>query len=199
MDLDNGEGAVIIKDDAKNSKESNHPTDYHIDSDTEADLIQVGEENFKQENDHCGYLDLAISKAHDDEEREKFKRWKTTISEVELNCRSIDNCTDAVYLIWLSEIASSDHFRNWPKIDEMFITLDQHFADLMHDNNDRIVCTISSYSELLRALSILHLYGDIITEDLYNWIYEQLISNLGLRPEFVYKRLNEKGWEAHAE
>jgi len=201
LDLDNGEDAVITKEAVKNQKfkESNHSPDNHIGSGSEVNLVQMGEANFKQENDYCGYLDVAISKAHDDEEREKFKRWKTTLLEIELNCCSIDNYTDAVQLIWLSEVASSDHFRNWPKIDEMFVMLDQHFADLMHDNADRIVCTISSYSELLRALSILHLYGDIISEELYCWIYEQLISNLGLRPEFVCKRLNEKGWEAHAE
>lgn len=200
LDLDNGEDAVITKDTVKDQKfeDSNHPNDNHISSGAEANLIQMGEANFKQENDYCGYLDFAISKAHDEEEREKFKRWKTTLFEVELYCCSIDNCTNAVQLIWLSEVASSDHFRNWPKIDEMFIMFDQHFADLMHENADGIVCCISSYSELLRALSILHLYGDIMSKELYCWIYEQLISNLGLRPEFVYKRLNEKGWVNHA-
>lgn len=201
LDLDNGEDAIITKDTIKNQKfeESNHPAENHIGSGTEANLIQLGEANFKQENDYCGFLDFAISKAHDDEEREKFKRWKTTLLEVELNCRSIYNCTNAVQLIWLSEVASSDYFRNWPKIDEMFIKLDQHFVDLLHNNADGIVCTINSYSELLRALSIFHLHGDIISEELYCWIYEQLISYLGLRPEFIYKRLNEKGWKAHAE
>ncbi len=200
LDLDDGEDAVITKDAVKNLKieESNHPTDNHVCSSTVANLIQMGEVNFKKENDYCGYLDFAISKAHDDDEREKFKRWKTTLLEVELNCRYIDNCTNVVQLIWLSEIASSDHFRNWPKIDEMFVMFDQHFVDLMYDNADGIICTISSYSELLRALSILHLFGDIMSKELYCWIYEQLISNLGLRPEFVYKRLNEKGWVNHA-
>ncbi len=200
LDLDNGEDAAIIKDSIKNQKfeDSNLPTDKLISLETEADLIQMGEENFKQENNYCGYLDFAISKAHDDEERQKFKRWKTTLLEAELNCRSIDNCTNVVQLIWLTEVAISDHFRNWAKIDEMFIMFDQHFLDLMHDNAGEIVCTISSYSELLRALSILNLNGDIMSKELYCWIYEQLLSNLGLRPEFVHKRLNEKGWVNHA-
>lgn len=200
LDLDNGEDAVITKGAIKNQKseESNHPTDNHIDSGTIVNIIQLGEANFKQENDYCGYLDFAISNAHDDDEKEKFKRWKTTLHEAELNCHILDNCTNVVQLISLSEVASSDHFRNWPKIDEMFVMLDQHFTDLMHDNADGIVCIISSYSELLRALSILHLYGDIMSKELCCWIYEQLISNLGLRPEFVYKRLIEKGWVNHA-
>lgn len=201
LDLDNGEDAVITKDAVKNQKfeESNRAIDKHIYSSSEANLIHMGEATFKQDNDYCGYLDFAILKAHDDEEREKFKRWKNTLLEVELNCLSIDNCTNVVLFIWLSELASSDYFRNWPKIDEIFIMFDQHFVNLINDNADGIVCTINSYSELLRALSILHQNGDIMSKDLYDWIYEQLISNLGLRPEFIYKRLNEKGWEAHAE
>lgn len=201
LDLDGGEDAVITKDTVKNQKfeESNRPTNKNISSNDEVNLIHMGEATFKQDNDYCGYLDFAISKAHDDEEREKFKRWKNTLLKVELNCRSIDNCTNIVQLIWLSEIASSDHFRNWPIVDEMFIMFDQHFVDLINYNAEGIVCTINSYSELLRALSILHMNGDIMSEELYNLIYEQLISNIGLKPEFVYKRLNEKGWEAHAE
>ena len=201
LDLDNGEDAVITKDADKNQKpeESNRATDNLIGSGIEVNLIQMGEKTFKQENDYCGYLEFAISKAHDDEERDKFKRWKAILLDVESNCRIIDNCINAIQLIWLSEVASSDHFRNWPKIDEMFIMLDQHFASLMHDNADGIVCTISSYSELLRALNILSVNGDILSRELYCWIYEQLISNLGLRSEFVCKRLNEKGWKAHAE
>jgi hypothetical protein len=199
LDLDDGEDAVFTKDDSVNliSRKRTPPADCHIDSTPEENLIQLGEKNFVLKNDYCGYLDFVISMAHD-EERVKFKRWKTVLSEVELNCLSIDNCTNAAQLIWLSEIAGSDHFRNWPSIDEMFIMFDQHFVDLMHDNADGIVCTINSYSELLRALSILHLYGDIISKEVYCWIYEQLISNLGLKSEFVHKRLNEKGWSNHA-
>jgi len=201
LDLDNGEDAVITKDALKNQEfeEIDNSNDNNISSVVEENLIQIGETNFKQENDYCGYLDFSISKAHDDEEREKFERWKATLLEAELNCFSINNFNNAVQLIWLSEVASSDYFQNWPKIDEMFIMFDHHFADLIYDNADGIVCTINSYSELLRALNILHRYGDIMSEETYFWIYEQLISNLGLRPEFIYKRLNEKGWEVHAE
>lgn len=201
LDLDNGVGAVITSTVDKNqiSEEYNYPTDNHTGSGSELNLIQIGEETFKQENDYLGYLDFAISKAHDGDEREKFRRWKTILLEVKMNCRSIENCINASQLIWLSEVACSDHFRNWPEIDEMFIMFDQHFVDLIHDNANGIVCTIGSYSELLRALNILHLNGDILSEELYCWIYEQLISNLGLRSEFVNKRLNEKGWDAHAE
>lgn len=81
----------------------------------------------------------------------------------------------------------------------MFIMLDQHFTSLLHNNSDSIICTVSSYSELLSALSILHNYGDILSEELYDWIFEQLVSNLGLKPEFIYKRLKEKGWATNVE
>lgn len=201
LDLDDGDDAVITKDVVNNqeSEERDLPSDNHIGSSIDIDLIQIGEDTFKQENNYCGYLDFVISKAHDEEEREKFKRWKTILLEVERNCHSIDTCIDAVQLIWLSEVASSDYFRNWSKIDEMFIMVDQHFVDLMHDNAEEIICTISSYSELLKAMSIIYQNGDIISGELCCWIYGQLISNLGLRYEFVYKRLSEKGWKVHAE
>ncbi|MBZ4670323.1 MAG: hypothetical protein JG769_627 [Oscillospiraceae bacterium] len=199
LDLDNGEEAVIIKDSTQKSEESNHITDKLIGTGTEANLIQIGEKSFKQENDFCGYLDLVISSAHDDEEREKFKRWKAVLQEVELSCHSLDKCKNIVQLIWLSEIANSDHFRNWSKVDEMFIMLDQHFTNLLYSNSDSIICTVNNYSELLMALNILHNYGDILSEELYDWIFEQLISNLGLKPEFIYKRLKEKGWATHGE
>ncbi len=200
LDLDDGEDAVFTKDDSANqiSRKLTTPADSHINSTPEENSIQMGEKNFELENDYCGYLDFVIAKAHDDEEREKFKRWKIILSEIESNYLSIESCKNAVQLIWLSEVAGSDHFRNWLRIDEMFIMFDQHFADLIHDNANEIVCTISSYSELLRALSILQMYGDIISKEVYCWIYEQLISNLGLKSEFVHKRLSEKGWSSHA-
>ena len=200
LDLDDGEDAVISNDAERTQKfdDIHLPTDNHIGSGDEISLIQIGEETYMKENDYCGYLDYAISNAHDDVEREKFKRWKTTLIEVDLSCRSIDSCIDVVQLVWLSEVASSDYFRNWPKIDELFIMFDQHFLDLIHENADRISCTITSYSELLRALIILDLNGDIMSKELYCWVFQQLISNLGLKSEYIHKRLNEKGWEINA-
>jgi len=197
LDLDDGESAVFKKDINENQifEEHKPPNGSLIGTAVDENIVHIGEKNFEQKNDYCGYLNYAISKAHDDEEREKFKRWKTILSEVERNCLSIDDCRNAEQLIWLSEIADSDHFRNWPQIDEMFVSVDQHFTDLVNNSADEIVCTINSYSELLRALSILNLNGDIMSKEIYCWIYEQLISNLGLKPEFVYKRLNEKGWK----
>ena len=58
-----------------------------------------------------------------------------------------------------------------------------------------IVCDISSYDDWLVALSVLNTNKVILGEDLYNAIYDLLLSQIGLKTKYIKDRLREKGWD----
>ncbi len=58
-----------------------------------------------------------------------------------------------------------------------------------------IVCDISNYDEWLVALSILNTNKTVLGEDLYNAIYDLLLSQIGLKTKYIKDRLREKGWD----
>jgi hypothetical protein len=199
LDLDDGEDAVISQE---ATSQPNAETDIlSIDitpvSDPEYEETQSVESDFKSQNDYCGYLDAIISTTLNEEEREKLREWKSILTKTESN-DNLNDCLEVSQLIWLSEIAGSDYFKNWSKIDELFISYDEHFLKLIHDSSDKVVCVIGNYHELLKSLRILYLYGDIMSEEIHDWLFEQIVSNLGLKSKFVTERLNEKGWNIHA-
>lgn len=56
-------------------------------------------------------------------------------------------------------------------------------------------CEIAGYDEWLTALTILNSNKAVLGEDLYNAIYDMLLSQIGLKVKFIQDRLREKGWE----
>jgi hypothetical protein len=193
IDLDGGDVAVSTFN--SNSSSTN---DANYISPTEEKLITFGEKGFAPENDYCGFLDVVTSKANDDYDKQRFTQWSNVLTEAErISQTDIGTYTDVAILIWLAEIAGSDYFRNWNKIDELFYILDSHFTELVRDAKESVTCIIDSYSEWLRTLDILCRYGDIICETVYDFAFELVVSNLGLKAKFVTERLNEKGWNAH--
>ena len=58
-----------------------------------------------------------------------------------------------------------------------------------------IECNIQGYDEWIAALTILNTNKVILGEDLYNAIYDRLLSQIGLKTKFIHDRMREKGWE----
>ncbi len=58
-----------------------------------------------------------------------------------------------------------------------------------------IVCNIQGYDEWIVALTILNTNKVILGEELYNAIYDRLLSQIGLKTKFIHDRMREKGWE----
>ncbi|MDD4590635.1 MAG: hypothetical protein PHG06_09455 [Parabacteroides sp.] len=193
IDLDGGDVAVSTPNSSSNSE--NALCDIPP---TEEELIELGEKEFAPRNDYCGFLDAAISKTYNNYDKQRFTQWRNVLSEAErvIQTEKI-TCTDVAILIRLAEIADSDYFRNWDKIDELFYTLDSHFTELVRTFKESVTCVIGSYPEWLQILDILCRYGDIISEIVYDLAFELIVSNLGLKAKFVTERLFEKGWNVH--
>lgn len=83
----------------------------------------------------------------------------------------------------------------------------KHFQMIMHEDVSHdgqisnyassIKCELGNYTDWIRALQILNLYGATYDKMLFNSIFDLVSSNLGLRAKFVSDRLLEKGWKTH--
>ncbi len=58
-----------------------------------------------------------------------------------------------------------------------------------------IECNISGYDEWIAALTILNTNKTLLGEDLYDAIYDRLLSQIGLKSKYIHDRMREKGWE----
>lgn len=200
LDLDGGEESVIIP-----SKYTPRNTNMQLPPDMTSatepnDLFLRKEIEYVLNGNFRGYLDFLITISNDDDNKIKFARWKSILNEVETTIQiGIDEYTNVAILIWLSEIIGSNYFKKWDKISKLFNTFENHFKNLIQKDKNFISCIIGSYHEWLSALIILNRFGTLINSAIYNIAYELVISNLGLKAKFVSERLNEKGWEIHAE
>ena len=196
LDLDDGEDSVVSPDvyTPVNSSELPFPT---LES---TDILLRGKTEYEPNENYNGFLELLITITNDDENKAKFTRWKNVLNEAETTFQiGIGEHTNIATLIWLSEIIGSVYFKNWNSIDHLFKTFENHFMTLVKTDKNSVGCTISSYDEWLDALIALNRFGALINGDVYNVAYELVIANLGLKTKFVAERLNEKGWETHAE
>lgn len=57
-----------------------------------------------------------------------------------------------------------------------------------------IECNVDSYSEWVTALESINRNKDYLGSNLYEIIYERLLSMIGLKAKFVEDRFKEKGW-----
>ena len=200
LDLDDGEEAVISPRIYIPSAIQSQPASASAVATEPAGLISHGETEYAPLGDLKGYLDFLTSAAYEDETKAKFARWASVLGEAETVCRSgIRKYTNVAMVIWLAEIAGSEYFRNWDKIDHLFDAFESHFKGMIQRDRNGIGCAIRSYSEWLEALAVLSRYGALIDGTVYSVAFELVVSNLGLKAKFVSERLDEKGWEAHAE
>lgn len=58
-----------------------------------------------------------------------------------------------------------------------------------------IECNINDYDEWIAALTILNTNKTILGDELYDAIYDRLLSQIGLKSKFIHDRMREKGWE----
>jgi hypothetical protein len=143
------------------------------------------------------YLDSLVKAAVCEEDESKFKRWKVIISEVEkLNRIGFDDYKNIGLLIWVLEIANSEYFMDWPVTKTLLEVLNRHFIKLVQKEKSSIIFRIDSYNEWLKALELLHRYGETLDNAVYDVAFELIVSSLGLKAKFVNERLNEKGWKA---
>lgn len=201
LDLDGGEEAVISPSTYRPSTKQPQPPSSITAATEPVDLITYGEAEYAPLGNFRGYLDFLTSVSCDDESKAKFARWRYVISEAEATCQNgISEYTNIAMVIWLAEIAGSVYFKNWGMINDLFATFKKHFKDLAKGANGCIGCVIDCYDQWLEALSILSRFGALIDSIIvYRVAFELVVSNLGLKAKFVSERLNEKGWEAHAE
>jgi hypothetical protein len=154
--------------------------------------------DYSVNEDWSGYLDWLIERSIVDSEKEHFLLWKATLSEVDGLIRiGVDTCRDLTLLIWTASIAASDYFNCWTNIQELYLTINRHFAAMVHADRESVLCPIDSYRELLLALDILNRYGDSMDRTVYGVAFEMLISNFGLKSKFLTERLSEKGWNTN--
>lgn len=57
-----------------------------------------------------------------------------------------------------------------------------------------IMCKVSGYNDWLECLTIMYHSSKYLSSVLYNAIYDDLMSNLGLKAKYIADRFNEKGW-----
>lgn len=191
IDLDEGEDAVVSP---------------YLHTSATADLspeVSVNTGNFHNEIDFAlsenwsACLDMLVEFADCESEKEKYKLWKKTLSDVDSLVRNgISGCRNVALLIWITEITYSSYFNKWLVIEMLFTSLNRHFVALVKTDKASIVCSIENYNELLRALDVLSRYGASMDQMVYEVMFELLISNLGLKSKFVNERLKEKGWKA---
>ena len=62
------------------------------------------------------------------------------------------------------------------------------------DIKNMLTCELEGYDEWLEALSILNSNKAMLGDDLYNAIYDMLLSKIGLKMKYIQDRLQEKGW-----
>lgn len=73
------------------------------------------------------------------------------------------------------------------------IKTDNKITDDNHDTT--IVCYVSGYNDWLDCLKIMYQNAQLLSLTLYNAIYEDLMSNLGLKAKYIADRFSEKGWD----
>jgi len=150
--------------------------------------------DFVANGDWAGYLDWLIKNSEVESVKDQFMSWKKILSTVyELTITGMTDCRDLSLLIWTVGIASSDYFSEWSRVQEILMTIDKHFASVVKVDRANVFCSLESYSELIQALDVLERYGDAIDMTVYGVVFEILLSNFGLKPKFLIKRLNEKG------
>ena len=62
-----------------------------------------------------------------------------------------------------------------------------------------IICKISGYYDWLHCLTVLYQNSNSLSSVLYNAIYDDLMSNLGLKAKYIADRFNEKGWNHYGQ
>lgn len=200
LDLDDGEEAVVSPRTYSPSSAQPQPSSTNAATTEPVNLISFGQTEYAPNGNFRGYLDLLISISCDKNSKAKFARWRSVISEAEAVCQSgIGEYINVALLIWLVEIVNSGYFKNWDKTDGLVDVFEDHFKGLVQRDRTGVDCIIGSYKEWLEALTILSYFGTTIDSAVYSIAFEMVISNLGLKAKFVSERLNEKGWEAHAE
>jgi len=200
IDLDDGEDAVESPNLYRPVSVQTQFTQAVVTATEPVDLVDHGELEYAPSGNFTGYLDFLNSTVYDDESKAKFVRWKEILNEAEAIRQSgISEYSDIAIIIWLTEIAWSDYFKNWKAIDDIFDVFESHFKRLMEKDKNAVGCTIDTYDKWLESLSILSRFGALIDRSVYSVAFELVISNLGLKAKFVSERLKEKGWEAHAE
>jgi hypothetical protein len=192
IDLDEGANAVI------------NPNIYKSDSTTKS--INESERQtassiiptFIPTTDWSEYLGWLISNTIFKTEKEQFKSWMNIISSVDALVRiGIDSFRDLSTLIWITGIAFSDYFKGSMQVQSLQKKMDQHFASVLQTDKSSIICSLENYGELLQALEILNRYGNYMDKNIYDFAFEILVSNFGLKSKFITERLIEKGWKAH--
>jgi hypothetical protein len=200
IDLDDGEDAVESPNLYRPVASQQQPAQAVAAPTEPMDLIAYGELKYASSGDFMEYLDFLISNFCDKESKVKFEHWKEVLSKAQAVRQSgIDEHSDIVVIIWLAEITWSDYFKNWEAVNDIFDAFEGHFKWLLARDKDAIGCEIDCYGKWLDALSILCRFGALIDRDVYNFAFELVVSNLGLKAKFVTERLNEKGWEVHGE
>jgi hypothetical protein len=198
IDLDDGEDAVESPKLYRPTIRDQQLTDKAVASMEAIDVIAYGETEFADSVNFVGYLDFLYITAFDEDNKSKYKRWKEILSEAKnVNISGINDYSNIAIIIWLAEIVTSDFFKNWQAINENFSEFETYFTNLIVKDKSVIRCEINTYQQWLDALSILNRSSELINPTIFNFIFEQVVSNIGLKAKFVSERLKEKGWEAH--
>lgn len=77
---------------------------------------------------------------------------------------------------------------------QFFTILSEKMAVSEEDVKRSIECNIESYSEWVTALESINRNKDYIGLNLYEIIYERLLSTIGLKAKYIEDRFKEKGW-----
>ena len=77
---------------------------------------------------------------------------------------------------------------------QYFTILSEKMAVSEEDVKRSIECNIESYSEWVTALESINRNKDYIGLNLYEIIYERLLSTIGLKAKYIEDRFKEKGW-----
>ncbi len=156
-------------------------------------LIEQGKTDYAPLGDWRGFLQYLIESSNKTD-KQRFQRWEKVLDVV---CSDVNSIYDIAFVVWFSEISNSIYFREWKAIQAIADSLCQRFIFLDGIEKNNIVCSIEEYSEWIRALNLLRVYGDRFDETIYKIAFEKVVGQLGLKAKFMVDRLNEKGWKAH--
>ena len=77
---------------------------------------------------------------------------------------------------------------------KFFKIISEKSREIIEETKESITCNIDNYEDWLNSLMIINSNKEIIGDDLYDVIYDKLLSKIGLKAKFIRDRLKEKGW-----
>lgn len=77
---------------------------------------------------------------------------------------------------------------------KFFKIISEKSGESLEEIKGSITCNIDNYEDWLNSLVIINSNKAIIGDDLYDVIYDKLLSKIGLKAKFIQDRLKEKGW-----